>query len=361
MSVECRTVNGEGIAKHDVRMGCTALPMLLLFLVSSSLPAAEALPAGVRLETHTGWENCLVMESNRKDVKLVIAPAIGGRIVHYSYRGENIIWENPEGFGKSMANTKTNFGVGGYQCDIGPELRPIPQHKELWQGVYQWEATKAYTVKVTSAPDASLGVQLEKEIVMDPETGDLGITQRMKNISDKEVSYCLWDRTLCNGGGYALIPLNKKSRFPARWSLAGRFENKRFYDGDKPQSSKIKIIDNVLVAKCEGEPAKAGADSDAGWIGYTRGRMLFVKYFPYSPKGYYSDGGNSVELYFDNFKGTASTRAELEPLSPEVVLRPGETYVFPEKWLFVELEEDVRSHEQARKLVGQVPSSPFKK
>ena len=41
---------------------------------------------------------------------------------------ENIIYENPTSFGKTLGNTTTNFWVGGYQCDIGPELRGIPDH-----------------------------------------------------------------------------------------------------------------------------------------------------------------------------------------------------------------------------------------
>jgi hypothetical protein len=117
----------------------------------------------------------------------------------------------------------------------------------------------------------------------------------------------------------------------------------------------VKILKGVLVAKAEGEATKIGADSDAGWIAYARGRLLFVKYFPYSPKGDYSDGGNSVEVYFDKSVG------ELEPLSPEVKLKPGESYSFPEKWTLIELNDEVTTFEEARKLVKKVPPSPFKR
>src|SRR5439155_15994574 len=78
---------------------------------------------GVRPETHTGWNDSLVLSAPRAKVKAVVVPAIGGRIAHYSLGGENIIYENPAGFGKTLANTKTNFSVGGYQCDIGPEIQ----------------------------------------------------------------------------------------------------------------------------------------------------------------------------------------------------------------------------------------------
>ena len=78
----------------------------------------------------------------------------------------------------------------------------------------------------------------------------------------------------------------------------------------------VTVLDGVLVAKAEGLPSKLGADSDAGWIAYARGRQLFVKFYTYFPDGKYTDGENSVELYFD------PRVCELEPLSPEVSLKP---------------------------------------
>ena len=100
---------------------------------------------------------------------------------------------------------------------------------------------------------------------------------------------------------------------------------------------------------------KVGADSDAGWIAYARGKVLFVKFFPTFDKANYSDGGNSVEFY------CSERIAELEPLSPEIKLKPGENYSFPEKWALYELEKEVTTHEQARALVKRVPKSPFAK
>jgi hypothetical protein len=81
---------------------------------------------------------------------------------------------------------------------------------------------------------------------------------------------------------------------------------------------------------------------------------LLVKFFPYFPKGDYTDGGNSVELYFDQ------SVAELEPLSPEVKLKPGAIYTFPEQWVLLELKKPVSTFEQARSLARQVPRSPFR-
>ena len=52
--------------------------------------------------------------------------------------------------------------------------------------------------------------------------------------------------------------------------------------------------------------------------------------------------------------------AELEPLSPEIRLKAGEEYRFPEKWTLVDLGQEVTSFEQARAVVKQIGKSPFK-
>jgi hypothetical protein len=320
------------------------------------LAAAEPRVPGVAVEDYGGWTNCFVMRGG--DCKAVVVPAVGGRVLHYSLNGENIIFENPQAGGRTLKNTPGGFWAGGYQIDIGPELRGIPDHKWLWYGIWEARAPRPYTVYTHSDPELTVGVQLEKEFVMDPDTGDLGVTQRMRNIITNDVSFCLWDRTLCRAGGFAFFPLNKESRFKAGWAIRRGSKVPEYrYDGDKPSDDRVRVIDGVLVAQAKALPdareLKVGADSDAGWIAYARGKLLFVKYFPVTRGGVYSDGGNTVEFY------CSERVAELEPLSPEVTLRPGDTYVFPEKWTLIELEKEVTTYAQARALVKRIPKSPF--
>lgn len=328
--------------------------LFVLCLASCVALAAEKpeLGDGVRQGSYMKWHNSLYLEGDDVNSVAIVVPAIGGRITFYGYGTDNIIYENPASAGKLLATSPEGFVAGGYQCDLGPEIRGIPEHRNLWTGPWSWSADKDHSVTVTSDPDPVTGMQLEKTMTLDAETGEMGLTQRMKNISDQEKSYCLWDRTLCKGGGFAFFPLKKKSRFPAKWSVRRSVDGKYSYDGVKPAADNVKVLDGVLVARTVGEATKVGADSDAGWIAYTRGKLLFVKYFPYDSKGNYSDGGNSVELYFDR------AVAELEPLSPEVALKPGESYSFPEKWVLIQLKEEVTTFEQARALVKRVP--PFK-
>ena len=325
------------------------------FFLGASLRAENPndLPQGLEVKSYTGWNESVFLRATKSPVQLVMVPAVGGRIVHYSLNGENIIFENAAAQGKTLSNTKGEFWVGGYQCDVGPELADLPSHQKLWVGPHRWRTDKDFSAKVYSASDSRLGVQLEKEMVIDPTTGDLGLTQRLRNTSEKEVSYCLWDRTLCKGGGFAFFPLNKKSRFKAGWSQRRTVDGKYSYDGENPDSTQVQILDGVLVAETKGEATKVGADSDAGWIAYAKGKLLFIKFFPYFPKGHYTDGGNSVELYFDQ------RVAELEPISPETKLEPEQNFTFAEKWVLIPLEKEVTTFEEARKLVKKIPTSPF--
>jgi hypothetical protein len=319
--------------------------------------AADPKSTEVAVEAYGGWTNCFVLRGG--DCKAVVVPGVGGRILHYSINGENIIYENPELWGDTL-RTRSNFWAGGYQCDIGPEIRGIPDHKWLWQGPWSARVPRAFTVHTFSEPALEVGLQLDKEIVVDPDTGDLGITQRMRNVVNNDVSFCLWDRTLSKGGGFAMFPLSRKSRFKAGWSIRqGRRVPEYRYEGDNPKDDRVRILEGVLVAQAKALPEaremKVGADSDAGWIAYARGKILFVKYFPVFENGNYSDGGNTVEFY------CSERVAELEPLSPEIKLKSGENYSFPEKWTLIELEKEVTTYDQARALVKRIPRSPFAK
>ena len=321
---------------------------LSLLLVSAVLAQVS-----VRTEPYKGWTDGILVEAAGPKAHLVAIPALGGRLVSYGLGGTNLLFENPDYLGKTLENTpagKLDQGYIGYNIDLGPETRGLPKHLGLWVGKYT-ASTAGASVTLTSAVDPATRMEITKQIEMDPVDGSLRVLQSMTNRGEKDATYCLWDRTLCAGGGFALLPLNPASRFPKGWS---QLKNGK-YAAEDPSHPNVTVIDGVLVAKAEGPSSKIGADSDGGWIAYVKGRQLFVKYYPYTAGATYSDGGNSLELYFD------PRVCELEPLSPEVTLAPGRAYEFMERWLILPLERDVTTAEEARALVGKIPPHPFKK
>jgi hypothetical protein len=307
----------------------------------------------VRREAYKGWAEVVVVEASKPGVQLMAAPELGGRLIRYGAGGVNLLFENPDYLGKTLENTpagKLDQGYIGYNIDLGPELRHIPKHLPLWVGKYAASEVPG-GIALKSGVDPALGIEILKQVEMDPLDGSLRLTQTMTNRADKDAAFCLWDRTLCEGGGFALIPLNPSSKLPSGWC---HLKNGK-YAAENPAHDAVKILDGVLVAKAGGPSSKLGADSDGGWIAYAKGKQLFVKYFPYFPEGKYTDGGNSVELYFD------PKVCELEPLSPEVTLTPGRAYEFMERWLLLPLEREATSAEEARALVKLIPAHPFKK
>ncbi|MGA2540854.1 MAG: hypothetical protein ABSG78_04760 [Verrucomicrobiota bacterium] len=313
------------------------------------------LPPGVELRDYTGWANCLFLNASELPVQAVIVPAVGGRIMHYSWNGANILLENSASQGATLGSKNADLFLGGYQCDPAAGDHVLPDHWQLSEGPQRWQADANFSARVFSPSDPTLGVALDKEFVLAGDTGELGLVQRLRNVSVNPVRYCLADRTSCKGGGFVLFPLNKKSRFKAGWAQIREAGGKKYYDGDHPASSAVSVLGGILVAVTGGDATRLGADSDGQWIAYARDRLLFVKYYLFSPGADYGPAGNSVEVYFDR------RMTELDPFSPQTTLAPGESFIFPEKWVLLPLDKDVTTAEEARKLVLKIPPPPFRR
>jgi len=292
-----------------------------------------AMFAGARAEVRTvRYENrgdCL--ELSNKAARLVIAPERGGRIVHYSRDGG------------------PNFFLGGCQIDVGPELEYPPRHPALWSGPYKAETLGPLSVRLTSPEDEATGVQIVKVVELAPTGARVTLRQTMKNVSQKEIAYCLWDRTM-TGATYGFFELNPKSRFPARWSMRRGEHGTYRYDGESPGSPRVEIVEDLLVTVPGKKMEKVAADNVAGWIAGFRDGWLYVKRFPVFADGDYADGGNSVEIWVN----AAGTHTEIEPLSPKVKLQPGESYTFVETWDLRRVEEEITSAEDVPKLLAHV-------
>lgn len=332
-------------------MKIAAMLALLAALLSCAGETVVRTPPQIKVEPHLTAAVAIHLEAPTAKVVAVAVPEAAGRIVHYSLDGRNVLW-NPERAGQLQA-------AGGYGLDLGPE-RTIARHPVIWEQKHRWAKVDSNLVKLESERDPAVGMRLEKLLTMNGSTGALDILQRMINVSETEQGYCFWDRTLCRAGGFTVIPLNAKSRFPAKWVIGKRkvvgdkvdpfwWE----YNGTTPSHPGIRVIDGMVVAKSIGTEQKIGADSDSGWIAYILDRVLFVKYYAYFPQGNYIDNGLSVAHYFNE------RLAELEPLSPEARLRPQGEYVFPERWTLTRLDRDVTTHDQARAIASTIPSSPF--
>jgi hypothetical protein len=332
-------------------------PLLIALLSGSfgawSAPAQKTGARGVVRAEFQGWPESVVLNARSTDVKAIVVPGVGGRVMSYGLGGDNILWVNPATAGWTLATHPEPFQPGGFQCDIGPSVAGWPAHPSSWVGPYDWSAKRNYLVTLHAPKEEVLRVELEKEIQLDPATGDIGFVHRMKNVGELDSAYCLWHRVACRPRGFVLMSLNPKSRFPAGWSQRREIQGKPGYDGDQPSSAAVRLLDGILVAQTGGGGTTIGTDSMSQWLAYVVGRTLFVLHFPTYSSGVYSEGGNSVAVTWND------EQTELQAFSPEARLRPRKTYEFPMKWTLIQLPTEPKTHEEARALVARIPSSPF--
>ena len=299
------------------------------------------------------WTNCLALTDREKKFQAVVATDVGARILHYSYDLLNILYWNPAANGMTLANARKPFYLGGYQCDIGPEIERLPSHPELLVGRHGWRSPRSYTVDTVSPIDPRLNVRLYKSITIDPDTGELGLMQRMLNTGEDSISYCLWDRTVCKGRGYAFFKRNPKSRLEHGLSILRARGQQYSYEEIEALPENVKIHDDTVVIDTGAGAAKIGADSRSGWVAYVLGRLLFIKYFPINPNGDYPESDNTLEVMWNG------TVTELSPLSPRVQLARGEYYDFPARWMLKPLKREVNSFRDVRRLLDEIDTSPF--
>ena len=97
--------------KSAFGVGIERTLQLMVLALCFSLAAARGqnnndLPPGVELRDYTGWVNCLFLNASEIPVQAVVVPAVGGRIVHYSLNGTNILLENSASLGAILGAQK---------------------------------------------------------------------------------------------------------------------------------------------------------------------------------------------------------------------------------------------------------------
>jgi len=284
-----------------------------------SLDAAS--PDGTAVLEFRGYRDCL--ELKNAGTRVVICPTAGGRILEYSWHGQNSLYLNPRDRGP-VGSTTESIPMSAGRFDIGPEM-VIPRHKTLWSGRWQGAIIGPRAARVTSAPDQATGVQLVREFRLDAHTSHLTCKQTIINVSKQPVSWCHWSRTFALGNGICIIPLSQPSRFPNSYVM--------YHEGGliniNPRDPHIRQRDGFLEILGVPRYPKLGMDSTKGWLAYLMTNdLMFVKRFPTYPDRVYNEAaGLTLSIWYP-----ADRRVELEPIGPRERLAPGDRASFQEDW-----------------------------
>lgn len=305
---------------------------------------------GIRVATYSGWPDCLTMTAGGQPVRVVCAPAIGGRIIHYGWDGQNLLLENPRAGGKTLAAVGADFLPGGSWTEIWGGESVEATRLPTVLGPWKWSSPEDTHIEMESTVSAESGLKLEREVVLDPETGDLGMTTLLWNLSDKPRHLGLWHPTACRGPGYLLVPVAGKTRFPLRWARAESVGPDARLDPQTSPSPWIKVLNGVLVAKAGAEAIRFAVDTPSRWFAFTRGKTLLVLHLPTANP--VNQQPITACLYVDQ------QMAEIAPVTPKQVVASGAKVMVPMRWTVIPLRKEVSSFEEARGLAARIKRDP---
>ena len=298
--------------------------------------------------TYNGWQESY--ELNNGLVKVIVVPAIG-RIMYYDFvDGDNILWDDPSLYGKTLPYgqpytengqvTWANFGgdkVWPTEQSQFPAINGRGWPPDHWfdGGAHKAEEI-ANGVKIRSQVSNYCGGQSIREIALDPESSQLSIRQTIKKIkraqksSLEPIDFTIWNVTQIRSPRMAIFNLNPSSAL-----------DNKIYLWQQAAAANLSISGNIATFVPDRQNSqKAGADSDH-WLAAIVDNVVIGEFFRLQ-SGTYPDGGLSAEVY------TSPQYTELELLSPFEELRVGESMQFDISWRLYKLPSDAVNTSQKR-------------
>lgn len=278
-----------------------------------------------------GWADTYTLSNGL--VEIVVPIAIGPRIVDFhAVGGENVFHLRPAELGKSGESDWTFRG--GWRLWIAPEEKATTYEPDNQPCTVTGLGSGG--IRVTGPVQSGAGIQKSIEVTLADKAPRARITSRIKNVSNRTLSYAAWSLSVMRPGGRALVPIDigdPTAFFDTRslilWSYT-KVADPRYQFGDRlVQVDQAKVAPAPATPGRRADESKIGVDTMQGWAAYLRGDLLYVKRFPHEPGAPYADGGATVEIY------SSAEFIEVENLSPLTTLKPGEEIVYPEEWSLI--------------------------
>jgi len=266
-----------------------------------------------------GWKKNIRLTNGR--VELIVTGDVGPRIMRFAFIGEKNLFAEIDG--QQGHSGEDEWMVrGGHRLWAAPEEEPLTYEpdndpidlEEIPDGV-----------KTIQPVGEISGLAKTMEITLARGTDVVKITHSLRNLSERPVEAAPWALSVMAAKGMAVIPLPAKIPHSQRlthnqeWSLWGYTD---FADTRLTLGSRY-IFFRQDPAK---GPNKLGMAHREGWVAYSLGGFLFVKYFRRTEGKEYPDGGVNFEAF------SSEAILELESLGELVVLEPGDTTTHEETW-----------------------------
>ncbi len=308
-------------------------------------------------------------------VRAVVASAAGGRLLGLSLAGRELLWSDPSAItatgetgpgGDSMYRYRE---PGGFRCWPGPQAHlkradcPIqgwPPPPWIDRGPYIAGIGTDGTLDLHGSAERhplwrSLGMQFFYHYRLVPDSGRLDVLVRMTNLATYPQRWCVW--------GLIHLPAPESAQvcWPFRSSAPSRFGpgNRMVQAGDyaDPQWSADPEA-GLVVARPLGRTGKISGDSDGGWIAWRDASdgSTVVAFFPVEPAQQivHPEGGSTVAVNLQ----PGLQALEMELMSPEVTLDPGQPFDFPLQFAACRTAGPIRSLQRSGIVVAPLAVTP---
>ena len=291
-----------------------------------------------------GWEGSISITNGR--LKVVVVPEIG-RIMYFGPPGgPNLLWTQARLFGKRLPDTGPaleddkpvwlNFG-GDKVWPTEESLFPAvngrawpPDH--FFDGARFRAAPLEDGVEIASPVSDYCGARLVRRIRLLPDRPELEIEQRIQKVRDvpgsspEPLPLTIWEVTQIRPPEVVLIPLA---------SDGATFEPVYVFPFEPRAQNNLKRFSGLAAFfPSSGFAQKVGTRGDLA-LAAVLGTNVLVQEFRREPGGGYPDEDLSVEVY------SSPDYTEMELLSPQKPLKPGESMTFSVKWKLMDLESPV--------------------
>ena len=307
--------------------------LFYFILLSSLCSCAEKSKREVTTVSYRGWEGCIKLSN--KVVSVIVNPTYGGQILYFGLdsRGENILWSDSVINGWEVDEyIRTRRSPDAGRFDIGNERKTEHIHDSIWAGPYQTIIEDKGLVHLISVPSQTMGIQVERSFILEEDRPVLRINQRMTNISNVDVEYCFWTRTLLPSGGIYYCESTPDSLYPSGFSEICLSTDTLIPSAGR--QDRIFANNSYFTAYPGGkEEKKYGINTTDGVYAYQIKNYLYIKQNEYSPNGTYE---NNHQVCFPNMIYFNEQFIEMEPNSPMIRLKPGESYDYKESWTLID-------------------------
>lgn len=316
------------------------IPAALTLILLCPCAGARA-EAVVKKIDYKGWKNCC--ELSNPLVRVVVVPAIGGRIMEYSIGGENVLWQNESELGVLRPSDvgRRWHNYGGYKAWNAPQaLWRTPDNDNFYdyapavnvELIPHSDQDSTSGIRVTCAPIRHLGFQFVREIALSDTTSRLRVTDTLRNISDHEIEWAPWGVAQVDAPCWIAFPLNERSKFGSGWSVMW------------PQngvSTQMSRVGHIGILHWQGNIEKIGTDAIDGWMAYIKAQLGYVIRWSIQTAGaHYPDGGCSAQ-FFTSDKALGGY-AEMETVAPIRKLAPGDQAVLTADWFLTRLNGETK-------------------